>query len=209
VRPAGQAETAQVSSSRVARKRTRKIRDILLATASVLYERGYHAMSMDDVAAQLDLTKATLYHYFHSKEDLVSECLTFVGNEVNERLAKLADETAGESPTNRLRALLHEQLTILLLDYPEAGRLFVQPLDWPAGQRQLVRKLRDEHDRFFRDVIADGIRSGDFRDIDSTIVRHCIHGAVNYVPVWAQSRRRGDLTAISDQVVDHLLKLVR
>lgn len=180
----------------------------MLATAGVLNERGYHSMNMDDVAARLDLTKATLYHYFSSKEDLVSECLSFVGNEVNERLARLAEQTAADSPTDRLRALLGEQLTILLQDYPEAGRLFVQPLDWPAGQRQLVRRLRNQHDQFFREVIQDGIDSGEFHDIDSNIVRHCIHGAVNYVPVWAQSHKRGELKAISEQVVDHLLKLV-
>ena len=43
------AETA-AQPGRVERKRTRKIRDILLATAEVLNRDGYYAMSLEDVA---------------------------------------------------------------------------------------------------------------------------------------------------------------
>ncbi len=192
----------------MARNRTRKIREILLATASELNERGYHATNMEDVAARMGLTKATLYHYFTSKDVLVAECLSFVGNEVNERLATLATRTAGQSPTERLRALLREQLTILVRDYPEAGRLFTQPLDWPAGHQNLVRRLRDRHDQFLREIIQDGIASGNFRNADATIVGHCIQGAVEHAPEWIRGDPGAEHATVAEQVIDHLLKLV-
>lgn len=192
----------------MARNRSRKIQEILLATASVLNERGYHATNMEDVAARMGLTKATLYHYFTSKDILVAECLSFVGSEVNERLTRLTRDMAGDSPFDRMRALLREQLTILVLDYPEAGRLFTQPFDWPPGHRQLVKRLRDQHDQFLREVVRDGIASGDFGDIDATVVCHCVHGAIVHVPEWLRGDADADPVTVNEQVVHHLLKLV-
>jgi TetR/AcrR family transcriptional repressor of nem operon len=41
------------------------------AAASLMYEQGVHATSVDDVLAASGTGKSQLYHYFSSKEDLV------------------------------------------------------------------------------------------------------------------------------------------
>lgn len=195
-------------SSRVARKRDRKIRDILMAAASVLNESGYHAMSMDDVASRLDLTKATLYHYFSSKDDLVAASLSTVASEVNDRLQTIARSGEYDSAGRRLRELLMAQLTILLKDYPEAGHLFVQTVELPVALAELMRSLRKAHDDVFRRVIEDGVRSGEFRDVDVRTVRQCIHGAINYVPVWTHGMSMETSMKSARSVVDHLMRML-
>lgn len=54
------------------RERQRQAREeaILDAAHELLLEQGYAAMSMDELAARLGASKATLYHHFPSKEDL-------------------------------------------------------------------------------------------------------------------------------------------
>lgn len=206
VSEASQSEPQQLG--RVARKRTRKIREILMASAEVLNRDGYHAMSMEDVAEKVDLTKATLYHYFGSKDELIAACLTLVGSEVNERLAALAKANEDLSAKLQLRSLLAEQLTILLIDYPEAARLFSQPLDWPPEHRKLLRSLREEHDSVFRAVMQAGVESGEFSTADANIALHCIYGAINYAPVWVRGTSRSPITRLIDTMCDTLLKLV-
>ena len=44
---------------------------ILDATHQILAEKGYAEMTMDEVSYQAGISKATLYQYFPSKEDLV------------------------------------------------------------------------------------------------------------------------------------------
>jgi AcrR family transcriptional regulator len=201
-------QSATPQLGRVARKRTQKIREILIATAEVLNRDGYHAMSMEDVAEKIDLTKATLYHYFGSKDDLVAACLTLVGNEVNERLAALAKQNEDLTATEQLRSLLVEQLTILLIDYPEAARLFSQPLDWPAEHRKLIRSLRVQHDAIFRTVVESGVESGEFKTVDSSVTLHCIYGAVNYAPLWVRAGSRAAVNRVIDSMCETLLKMI-
>jgi AcrR family transcriptional regulator len=201
-------QPAEQQLGRVARKRTRKIREILMATAEVLNRDGYHAMSMEDVAEKVDLTKATLYHYFGSKDELIAACLTLTGSEVNERLNNLAHANEGLPAKLQLRALLAEQLTILLIDYPEAARLFAQPLDWPPELRKLVRSLREQHDSVFRTVMEKGAASGEFSTADANVALHCIYGAINYAPVWVRGTSRAAVTRMIDTMCDTLLRLV-
>ena len=194
--------------SRVERKRRQKTREIVTAAAQVLNRVGYHAMSLDEVAERVDLTKATLYHYFGGKDELVAACLSLVADEVNERLERLADTTATLSAKERMRTLLADQLTILLIDYPEAGRLFIQPFDWSPEHARLVRRLRQRHDAIFRGVLQSGVASGEFSSADPNIALHCIYGAINYTPVWARPASLEGCRRLIDSTCDILLKMI-
>ena len=44
--------------------------DILQAAAAVLRRNGYDATTMKDIAAQVNLTAASLYHHFENKDVL-------------------------------------------------------------------------------------------------------------------------------------------
>ena len=49
--------------------------DILWAAAEVLHRNGYEATTMKDIAAQVNLTAASLYHHFKNKDFLLLSVL--------------------------------------------------------------------------------------------------------------------------------------
>jgi AcrR family transcriptional regulator len=196
---------SEMPVSRVARRRDRKVQDILTAAADVLAERGYHGMSLDEIADRLDLTKATLYHYFPSKQALVNACLEAIATRTNQHLAEVAAESAGTA-AERLHRLVVTQLVITVRDQPQMARMFLQPMDWPENYRQRAKELRRQHDEIFRSVVREGISSGEF-DVDETLGMHNLHGAMNYVPVWFQPRRKKDVEEMAASVATNLLRL--
>lgn len=171
--------------SRPERRRARRIKGILTATAEVLAERGYYETSLDEIAERLDLSKASLYHYFESRDALVMACLERVATETNTRLAEIADGP-GTAP-QRLRRLVTAQTMIATRDCPDGARLFAQPMIWPETFRTALRGMRETHDHIFQRVIEDGLRSGEFELEDPEVGRHCLHGALNYLGVWTRS----------------------
>lgn len=52
------------------RERLARREDILLAARQVFAERGYHAATLEEIAARADFGKGTLYNYFRSKTEL-------------------------------------------------------------------------------------------------------------------------------------------
>ena len=176
-------EADLVGLSRIERKRRRRVNEILRVAAEVVAERGYQAASLDEVADRLDLAKASLYHYFDSKQALVSACLDTAAAEVEGRLVVIAAE--GGTATEVLRRLIVEQLNFTTRDYPELSTLFVRHLEWPAPLLDRIHEWLVRHDRVWKEVIERGVKSGEFAvSVNPAIVRHCLHGALNFVPFW-------------------------
>jgi TetR/AcrR family transcriptional regulator, regulator of autoinduction and epiphytic fitness len=186
-------------SGRVARKRTRRISEILRVAAEILAERGYQGASLDEVADRLDMAKASLYYYFDSKESLFCACLASVAEDAIRRLGAIA---VGEgTATDRLRRLIIEQQIITARDHPELSRLFLRHLEWPESLGAKIRDWHLRHEAIFTDVIAEGIRTGEFEGADPAVARRCLLGALNFVPVWYQPDRGRAFEAVADTVM--------
>ncbi|MDV6237124.1 TetR/AcrR family transcriptional regulator [Leptospira ellisii] len=52
--------------------------EILSKCVDILARRGYSAVSMREIATELDVSTGTLYHYFATKEDIFKELVKFV-----------------------------------------------------------------------------------------------------------------------------------
>ena len=64
---------------------------MLDAATEVFSERGFHAASMDDIAAKVDVTNPMLYAYFGSKEGLYRAAVQRAGDHVVQMLTELMD----------------------------------------------------------------------------------------------------------------------
>src|SRR3954466_5078425 len=144
---------------RVERKRGRRIQEILATAAALFGERGYDAVSVEDVADRLDVTQGSLYYYFPSKDELVPAAIETRGSEWTARLENLPAAQEG-SPAVRLRALIREHIGIAVREYPAALRLFLAPQEWPAAQQARIKELRRRHDSVFRPLVEGGLTNG-------------------------------------------------
>lgn len=195
------------ASPRVQRKRGRRVEAIVRAAADLFAERGYDAVSLEDVADRLDVTKGSLYYYFSSKDELGTAAIETLGNGWMAQLEELSSTYDG-SPAERLRALLHEHITLAVRDYPEALRLFLVPRDWPAPQAAAIKALRTRHDAIFRQVIEEGVGSGELSVISLDVTLQCMHAAMTQAPSWCSRLSERARSRAVDDLADTLMLLV-
>jgi len=204
---AREGEATGAGLSRIERKRLRRVNEILKVAAEVVAERGYQNTSLDEVAERLDLAKASLYYYFDSKQALVAACLDTAAAEVERRLEAIVDE--GGTPSEILRRLIIEQQVFTTQDRPELSRLFLRHLEWPPPLLEKIHGWLVRTDRIWKAVIEDGIATGEFRPAtDPAVVRHCIHGALDFVPFWYHPDGRYRPEALFEQVADTALLML-
>ena len=100
------------------RERQRKEREdlILQVTQEILFEQGYHQMSMDEIASRVGIAKGTLYLHFQHKEDLVTELFARRLHSFQE-MVEQAIATPG-SPRERLICVLDSMLLHISNKYP-------------------------------------------------------------------------------------------
>jgi AcrR family transcriptional regulator len=135
-------------------------RRILLAAAKAFAERGFHATTTRDIAAQAGLSSAALYVYFRSKEEVLHQIAT---SALDFTIEVAATEARGPgSPAERLARLVrvltiwhtyNSQVAHVVL-YQTGALSPAHLADITARQREVSRVLRQ--------VITDGVNSGDF-----------------------------------------------
>ena len=140
--------------------RMQKREAVLRAAVRMFNARGFHATSLDDVAATLGISKPTIYHYLGNKDQVLLECVT-------RGLAELraAADTARASPgtgLDRLRSFLRQYAKINMDDY---GRCVIRTAEealQPASAARF-RALKGEIDKAIRAIITEGVADGSDR----------------------------------------------
>ncbi len=89
---------ASVSATKLVSKRLpRSVRERQMLDAAVVEfaRHGFHAASMDDIAAGANVSKPMVYAYLGSKEDLFIACLHREGTRVMEAIAEVVEPHLG------------------------------------------------------------------------------------------------------------------
>lgn len=84
---------------------------IIQAVNRLLAEKGFDAMTVDEVAAQVGIAKASLYKHFPSKEDLAAAAMVRAMQRARAFLAGLSDSLA---PLERLKAVVRWTMEVQL-----------------------------------------------------------------------------------------------
>ena len=135
-------------------------RRILLAAATAFAERGFHATTTRDIAAQAGLSPAALYVYFRSKEEVLFQIATSTLDFTIEVAATEASRPG--SPAARLAGLVR-MLTLWITYNSQVAHVVLYQTGAlsPAHLADITARQR-QIGQIVRQVIADGISSRDF-----------------------------------------------
>jgi AcrR family transcriptional regulator len=193
--------TATTGSAHVRERRQQRRRDILHAALRAFRENGYQATTLDDIAGHIGVRKTALYHYFPDKEAILYECHRESLNEIR-RVMKEAMKL--ETATERLGYVIREHVRVI------TGNLDGSPLalEVPAlsTERQAeIIATRDRYERDLRKLIDQGVKSGEFREVDSKIAAFVILGAINWIARWYRPEGALHARELGTEFADHLL----
>jgi AcrR family transcriptional regulator len=163
-------------------RRAARREQIVAAAARTFAAQGYAAVGMREIADAVGIRGASLYHHFGSKEDILfAVCLT-VTQEPNERNLPLLD--APGTPATRLAALVRGHLE----------HLHARRVEYLVGLHELAaltpehRAVVDDHRRYYlrrvRDVVAAGVRAGEFAVPDPRLAAFAVCDLLNGIATW-------------------------
>jgi len=84
---------------------------IILAVNKLLAEKGFEAMTVDEVAAAVGIAKASLYKHFPSKEDLAAAAMVRIMKRTQDFMATLP---ADAEPLGKLKAVARWAMEVQL-----------------------------------------------------------------------------------------------
>jgi AcrR family transcriptional regulator len=124
---------------------------ILHAAGDVFTSRGYDGASVDEVAAAAGLTKGAVYSSFSGKDELF---FALVADQLDKRLAVVADGAAGQRDLRQLFDDAEDDLAVLFTTERDWHLLFIEC--WVRAVRDPKRRAEwARQRRAARAVIAD------------------------------------------------------
>ena len=181
-------------------------RSILLAAEKVLLAKGYTAMTMDDVAREACLSKATLYKYIDSKSKVLFEIICRYLDDQMEMVRQIVATKKRNS--EKLRAIIAEIVSfhqaksnigrIMMVDesafkflrliYENDGKdentLFQKRLSLLKEKHLLVVKL-------ITGVIEKGVATGEFRPVhpmETVFFLEALLSGINQARFWDKKK---------------------
>ncbi|MEZ5474359.1 MAG: TetR/AcrR family transcriptional regulator [Steroidobacteraceae bacterium] len=184
-----------------AKQRDIKRDAVILTAARAFQQRGYHNTSLDDLAAQLGVTKPTLYHYVANKEEILFECFRTGLDQIR---AGLLEADATDAPAReRLAIVVRHYAAAIASDF---GWCMVraEDQDLSPDMGAAIKSLKSEIDQGLRRLIRAGASDGSIPAVkDPKLAAFALAGALNWMGHWYRPGR--GLT--SDQVADGFLDL--
>jgi TetR/AcrR family transcriptional regulator, cholesterol catabolism regulator len=179
-------------------------RDILLAAARVFARDGYASATLDDVAAQMGVTKGVIYYYFRSKEEIYTEIRATAIREAIERLEAII--ARGTPPEVTIRAAIGDLVGHIFDDLDRFANVLHAGQRLSEENRAEIRSLQRRYERLIRSIVEDGIASGAFLDNDATLMTFTMLRAVLSVADWYAPEGRLTPPVIAEQVTEQVVR---
>ena len=173
----------------------RRRQAILDAGALLMQQRGFVGTTVEDVANQLDLTKAAFYYYVENKEELLFQIATQTLALTDERIGAIA--ASPRAPGEKLNEIV-DSFVRLVADRPEFFGVYFQEKGHLGPEHlKAVTKIERRIVKAVERVFREGVAAGAFRAIDPAVAAFGILGMCFWIYKWYRPDGRLPVGSIS------------
>jgi TetR/AcrR family transcriptional regulator len=193
------------------REKLRQRKEMLAGALDVFLEKGYHNVSMHEIAAKAEFAIGTLYKFFKNKQDLYKTLVLEMSDGFNETLTKAIEEPDDEVEKlrNYVRAkgeLFRANVSMIRLYFAETRGASFNVM---AG---LDSEIRERYDQFVQATLASvfesGMRRERFKKIaDPYHLAIALDSLTNaFLFLWLNAPERHPYPEDPDTILDILFK---
>jgi AcrR family transcriptional regulator len=178
---------------------------ILDAGARLFADHGYEAVTLRQICEEARVSKGAIYHYFESKEHLLS---AIVVSSLEQLLAHVARHAqTGPTASDRLRGFIVSQAEFFearTAGFRVAMARFASLGD--AESQARIDSLRRAYVGSVRGLFAAGIASGEFRQLDVRAATRMVLAILYWLARWYESGGRMTAVEIAAGHADIMLR---
>jgi AcrR family transcriptional regulator len=179
---------------------------ILEEAVKLIYERGFTGTTLDDIAAELGVTKPFIYTHFRSKTDLLAAlCMPTI--ELSLDAVTRAAKGPG-SPTDRLHRAIVGFTQVVLSRQANIAIYFREEKNLASEALEQINTLRKKFDRVLSKLLAEGVAVGEFDIKDVSLSALAIGGMISWAYTWHRPEGRLALSDLCERMAGLALQMV-
>jgi TetR/AcrR family transcriptional regulator, cholesterol catabolism regulator len=183
-------------------------RGAIIDLAAELFDRhGYGRVSMEQIATAAGVAKPTLYHYFRGKDEILrgihESFIDLLLDRQRER------HRLGLAPADLLLGAMTDILGLMETRRGHVRVFFEHHRELPPAVRDQIRVKRDRYQNMIRQAVEEGIRRGQFRDLDAGTATLAIFGMCNWAYQWWRPAGGADSAHTAQKMWDLVMRGLR
>lgn len=179
---------------------------ILEEAVKLFYQRGFTGTTLDDIAAELGVTKPFIYTHFRSKTELLAALCKPTIELSLEAVARAAKGPG--SPTDRLRRAIVDFTQVVLSRQANIAIYFREEKNLEPAALTEINALRKRFDRVLSNLLTEGVAAGEFDVADVNLAALAIGGMISWAYTWHRPEGRLPLDEMCERMADLTLQMV-
>ena len=177
--------------------KNKRRQDIATKAALLFDQQGYHQTTMEDIADLMGIKKPTLYHYFKSKDEILSL--------IHEVFVELLLEKQKErkksmiSYEDLLRNTMRDIIGLMVTHRSHVRVFFEHHRELPEPFQSSIHLKRDKYFELIESYIQSGIDDGKYKISDAKLGALAMFGMCNWAYTWFDSHGRYSADSVGDQ----------
>lgn len=172
------------------------------AGVRLIFEHGYEAMSLRQLAAEVGIQAGSLYNHISTKQDLLFD---LVQDHINDLLRELDQALEGKAdPVERLRAFVTFHVTYHMTRKREVFIANSELRSLDAKNYDAVVALRGAYEQRLAQILTDGVSQGVFEVVDIQVATFAILALLTGLCTWYRPGgrlTRDDIIAAHEKLV--------
>ena len=179
---------------------------ILEEAVKLFYERGFTHTTLDDIAAELGVTKPFIYTHFRSKVELLGALCTPTIEMSLAAVENAAKDTG--SPTQRLQRAIVDFTNVILSRQANIAIFFREEKSLAPETLEEITRLRKRFDRKLSGLLSEGVAAGEFHLADVNIAALAIGGMISWAYTWHRPNGRLGIQEVCERMAEMTLQMV-
>ena len=178
---------------------------ILEEAVKLFYERGFTGTTLDDIAAELGVTKPFIYTHFRGKVELLA---ALCKPTIEMSLDAVTNASAGPgSAAKRLHRAITDFSAVVLRRQHNIAIYFREEKNLAPEGLAEINALRKKFDRVLADLLRQGVADGEFDLPDPGLSALALGGMISWAYTWYRPGGRLTIEETATQMADLALRM--
>ncbi|NRD19405.1 TetR/AcrR family transcriptional regulator [Winogradskyella eckloniae] len=177
--------------------------EIIRIAAKLFKEKGYSAVTMRDLAKAMGIKAASLYNHIKSKQDILNTIIISIAEEFTQGMQYI--QSSNDTCINKLNKII--ELHVKISSQNIYGMASLNN-DWMHLEEKLeyYLKLRDAYENDFRNILKQGITSGEIIEIKPEVMLFSILTTLRSLYIWIPKKEDLNLEELTKSLSQILIK---
>lgn len=183
------------------KKETRK-EEIVRVAAKLFKSKGYSAVTMRDLAKEMNIKAASLYNHINSKQSILQDIVIAIAEDFTNGMNRIINTKA--TTLNKLEQIINLHVKIAT---ENADGLAALNTDWMHLENKLdyYLKLRQDYENNFKLIINKGISNAEIKPVNPDVLMFSMLSTLRSLYLWIPKKDIAATQVLSKDLTEILL----